>query len=181
GAATGATSVATVAWLGYDPPDGAVADPGELGAILGDRRARVGGRALTAALDGLALRPRQRLTLVGHSYGSTTVGAALLEGASADNVVVLGSPGVLVDHADDFHRPDADFFALAADDDPVARLGWFGPNPARRGSGFSRLATDASGHSGYLRDGSLSQGKVAAAVLDQVAQGPLDRRPHGGR
>jgi hypothetical protein len=79
----------------------------------------------------------------------------------------MGSPGVLVDRAADFGRPDTDFFVLSARADPVADLGWFGRSPGRRGSGFRRLFVDGTGHSSYLVDGSVAQANVAAVVLDR--------------
>jgi hypothetical protein len=40
-------------------------------------------------------------TVIGHSYGSTLVGAAAFGGnhLDANNVVAVGSPGMIVDHA----------------------------------------------------------------------------------
>ncbi len=164
-------SVASIAWLGYDPPDGAVVDGRELLALASSSRAEAGGRALDALVTGLRLDPSQRVTLIGHSYGSTTVGAALLRGVRADNVVVMGSPGILVDHADDFGRTKTDFFVMAAPGDPIAHLGWFGADPSRSGSGFERLAVDGSGHSSYLVSGSLAQQELVAVIND----GPVHR------
>ena len=159
--------VAVVAWLGYDPPDGAVADIDEVGSLVRDRRAREGGEALARFVDGLDFGPDRSLTLVGHSYGSTTVGAAVLAGAQPRNVVAMGSPGVLVDRVEEFHRPNTEFFVLAARGDPVAHLGWFGRSPSRTGSGFRRLFVGGSGHSAYLVDGSVGQANVAAVLLDR--------------
>jgi hypothetical protein len=159
--------VAVVAWLGYDPPDGLVADLDDQGSAVQSRRALEGGAALARFVDGLALGPDRSLTLVGHSYGSTTVGAAVLAGVRPRNVVAMGSPGVLVDRAEEFRRPGADFFVLAAPGDPVAELGWFGRSPSRAGSGFRRLFVGGSGHSAYLVDGSVAQANVAAVVLDR--------------
>lgn len=156
--------VAAIAWLGYDPPDGAVADLAELGAVASDERARAGGAALARTIDGLDLRPDQQLTLVGHSYGSTTVGAALLLGVPADRVVVMGSPGVLVDRASDFGRPDTDFFVMAAPGDLIAHLGWFGADPSETDSGFTRLDVDGWGHSAYLASGSLAQRQLVRVL-----------------
>lgn len=165
-----ASGVATVAWLGYDPPDGAVADLAELGALASDQRARAGGEALTRTIDALDLGSDQQLTLIGHSYGSTTVGAALLRGAPADNVVVMGSPGVLVDHVEDFDRPDTDFFVMAAAGDPIARLGWFGADPSDADSGFTRLAVDGWGHSAYLAPGTLAQQQLVRVINGRVGE-----------
>ena len=126
--------------------------------------ARGGGHRLHRFVDGLGLQPDQRVVLVGHSYGSTTVGAALLDGVRADDVVVAGSPGVLVDRAADFGRPDTRFFALEAPGDLVTRVQRFGADPARPGSGFVRLETGGHGHSSYFIDGSVSQANVAAVL-----------------
>lgn len=160
-------SVAVVAWLGYDPPDGWSHDLGELGAAAGPQRAVDGGLRLAAFLEGLPSVSGQTRTLVGHSYGSTTVVAAVQAGADVDDVVVMGSPGVLVDHAEELDRPDTDFFVLAARRDVVADLGWFGPSPSRPHSGFTPLATDGSGHSSYFVDGSRSQANVVAVIVQR--------------
>ena len=170
GRASAGRGVAVVAWLGYDPPDGLVVDVSELGALLSGDRARAGGRALATMLDGIGLRPGQAQTLIGHSYGSTTVAAALLSGARADNVVMLGSPGVLVDHARQFGLPATDFFTMAAPGDPVAHLGWFGGDPNRWGSGFRRLASGGRGHSAYLVAGSTAQANLVAVIGDRNDQ-----------
>lgn len=162
-------TVAAVAWLGYDPPDTPGADAGirELGDLVSTRRATEGGASLQRLLEALPAAPGQRRTLVGHSYGSTTVAAALLAGAAPDHVVVMGSPGVLVDRAADFERAGTTFHVLAAPGDPVvalARLGRFGGDPAADGSGFEPLATGVRGHDRYLEPGSASLANVAAVV-----------------
>ena len=160
-------SVAVVAWLGYDPPDGWSHDLGELHDATGERRARIGGEALVALLAGLPKVPGQFRTLIGHSYGTTTVGAALLAGADVDSVVAMGSPGMLVDDVDELGRPHTDFYVLAARHDVIAELGWFGRSPTSPGSGFVRLEADGTGHSSYFVDGSSSQANVIAALLDR--------------
>ena len=65
---------------------------------------------------------------------------------------------------------------LEADDDPVADLAWFGPDPDSM-AGVDRLSTDAArlpdesegeaaaGHSRYLAPGTTSQWNVAAVVV----------------
>jgi len=46
-------------------------------------------------------------TVVGHSYGTTLVGAAASDGhhLAANNIVAVASPGMLVDHAGDLKLP----------------------------------------------------------------------------
>ncbi|AYF78265.1 hypothetical protein D7D52_35535 [Nocardia yunnanensis] len=130
---------AVIAWYGYDaPPD--------LGAAMGDRRAREGGVALDRFEAGLRAShtgPAAHSTVIGHSYGSTVIGAAA-SGANrlaADAVVFAGSPGVGVDDVSQLRltgipagRNGAHVFATADPADPVPRLGQFlhGTDPTDR-------------------------------------------------
>ena len=96
------SSVATMFWLGYDTPEGAV----DLDTITRGR-AEDGGERLADAIDGLrATRPDDaaHLTVIGHSYGSTTTSyAATDHDLAADDVALIGSPGAgPADDADDF-------------------------------------------------------------------------------
>jgi hypothetical protein len=61
-------------------------------------------------------------TVIGHSYGSTVVGDAALCGhhLDANNVVAVGSPGLLAGHASDLSlAPGAHFFATRAENDII--------------------------------------------------------------
>ncbi|WP_341231623.1 alpha/beta hydrolase [Nocardioides salarius] len=96
------SSVATMFWLGYDTPEG----PIDLDTITRGR-AEDGGERLADAIDGLrASRPGDdaHLTVIGHSYGSTTTSYAATDHAlGADDVALIGSPGAgPADTADDF-------------------------------------------------------------------------------
>ena len=86
--------VATIAWLGYDTPDGA-------DAAL--RRAADDGHGhLIAFTEGLAAaNPRPHLTVIGHSYGSLVTGMAAGAGLAVDDVVFVGSPGTSLARASD--------------------------------------------------------------------------------
>jgi hypothetical protein len=94
-------SVATVTWLGYDAPP----------SLL---QARDPGRAVEAAPDlaaftsGLAAaNPDSHRSLLGHSYGSTTVGAtARKHDLDVDVLVGFGSPGMRAAAADEFRLAD---------------------------------------------------------------------------
>ena len=84
--------VATIAWLGYDTPDGADA---MLRGAADD-----GHRHLVAFVDALAAaKPRPHVAVVGHSYGSLVTGMAAGAGLAADDVVFVGSPGTSLDRA----------------------------------------------------------------------------------
>ena len=157
-------TTATVAWLGYDPPDGFGLGPDDQADLLRARAARRGGDALGQLVDGLSLDPSRVVTLIGHSYGSTTVAAAVLAGSRVDRVVALGSPGMIVDRTSDFGRSDVEFFTMAADGDVIAHLGWFGRSPNRIGSGYTPLPTAGRGHSAYLRPGSANETVLAELI-----------------
>ncbi|UFS99480.1 alpha/beta hydrolase [Nocardia huaxiensis] len=107
-------SVATIAWLGYEPPQNVgvpsiTGDPvglveGLVGVTSPDR-AEVGAGALANFYDGLDASQRAsgnenaHITALGHSYGSTTTSLALQQLWSqgkqpVDDVVLYGSPGL---------------------------------------------------------------------------------------
>ncbi|MGV9710099.1 alpha/beta hydrolase [Gordonia sp. NPDC003424] len=128
-------SVASVAWIGYDAPSGA-----DVGSVAGPGAAQEGGRLLaediqgfTAARDQLGLGQGEGagdhldLNLIGHSYGSTTVGWAGDAGRLADDldtVTLLGSPGAGgVATAGEFGVGQQNVYVGAASNDLVGHLG----------------------------------------------------------
>ncbi|HEY9566032.1 MAG TPA: alpha/beta hydrolase, partial [Nocardioides sp.] len=88
----GENSVASMIWLNYNAPGG-VTDP----ATLTEHRAEDGGATLANDIDGLRASRADNpahLTLIGHSYGSTTAGhAAGDHEIDIDDLVLVGSPG----------------------------------------------------------------------------------------
>ncbi len=101
-------TTATLAWIGYDAPDDLPWREGwDAAGVVGEPMAAAGGGLLAAAVGGLrdarAGEPAH-LTVIGYSYGSTTLGhAAHDHGLPADDLVLVGSPGVgsEIDHAAD--------------------------------------------------------------------------------
>lgn len=87
------SSNATIAWLGYDHPSGSMKYP----LAARETTAKDGGALLADYVDGLqAARTREPsvMTVIGHSYGSTTSAhAAVGPGLDVDNLVLVGSPG----------------------------------------------------------------------------------------
>ena len=165
--------VAVVSWLGYDIPQAADTLRSGHSVVLRES-ADAGAVSLAAFLRGVP--PERHVTLVGHSYGSTTAGLAVARGdTGVDDLVVLGSPGLGVSRTDALPLPGGHLRVLEADDDPVADLGWFGRDPSAL-PGVDRLSTDETelpdgspgrasiGHSGYLVPGTTSQWNVAAVV-----------------
>jgi pimeloyl-ACP methyl ester carboxylesterase len=122
--------VSAVLWLGYDAPDGLdVALP---------RAAHGSEAALDSFADGLRashVGDRSHNTVLGHSYGSLVAGVTARDrGLDADELVLIGSPGVGVDRAAQLHGiPAGHVWAGAAANDPVQL---FAP-------GVGQLAVDA--------------------------------------
>ncbi len=131
-------SVSTIAWIGYDSPNFNPESmwPGDLGDSAGDvahtvteANAQAGGVALSQFVDGLNSThesgDQPHLTVIGHSYGSTTSAHAAAGGMDADSLVLVGSPGASegVTHVSGLHMPEGQVFVGAADHDPVSWLG----------------------------------------------------------
>ncbi|QKV68579.1 hypothetical protein HUT13_07130 [Streptomyces harbinensis] len=201
-------SVSTIMWLGYDAPQNAM--PFEQGEIIPSATSR--GYALDAApalrdfaagLETAAGGPDAgHTTVIGHSYGSTVVGAAAKDGGglATDDIVAVGSPGMLVPYAKDLGVGDGHVWSMAAGtlDDIVPNAGrmFLGENDA--GIGIGRygipylktdlvpnvpsdeqfgahiMANDSTGHSAYWDENSQSlrnQSRVIAGRYDDVELG----------
>jgi len=171
--------VSVLAWMGYDAPDSFV-DPRVAQTTL----ARKGGALLAADINALNTTHRggsSHVTVVGHSYGSTTVAdAAAGYGMRADDIVLLGSPGTdLARTASDFHLPDGGHvYVGSAATDPVTNLAGMprdapvlpigpiglGADPAADGFGSTRFKAEVPGwtwqsgndHDDYFESGSES-------------------------
>lgn len=182
--ASGAVSV--VAWMGYDAPDSMldrrVATPG---------LARQGGALLARDVRALAVTAGRdtHTTVIGHSYGSTTVAnAAAGPRMPADDVVLVGSPGTdLARSATDFKLPDGGrVYVGAASGDPVTFLSGIsgitggapvglGADPAGAGFGSTRFRAEAPGlglwqdHIRYFDTASESLSAVAHIAVGDGA------------
>lgn len=158
---TNANSV--IAWMGYDAPNG-FDDP----RIATPWLARGGAQSLALDVDALAathLGGSGHLTVLGHSYGSTTVADAATLGMPATDVVLLGCPGTDLAHStSDFHlaaggavyvgdastdpvgwlgvSPAADIAANAALGSPLGPVPGLGIDPAAQGFGAVRIAAE---------------------------------------
>ena len=181
-------TTATVTWIGYQTPqlgwdligDNSVAD---------DHLARAGAAQLAPFLQGIgAARDHDaHLSLLGHSYGSTTAGLALQQKTGVDDVVFFGSPGVGTSHVDDLLVPRGHTYYIEARLDPVGDLGYFGIDPSHMDgiehasakestvvdprTGETRHFTEVTGHTSYLVDNSTSQYNMSVVVA-----GVPDRR-----
>ena len=163
-----AASVAVVAWLDYDPPEGVQRD------ALREDRAAAGAIRLVSFVDALVLRrPGLRVTLVGHSYGSTVAGlAASRLSDQVTDIVALGSPGMGVDERADLHT-GARVWAGSAPDDwtrrvPGLRLFGVGHGTLPFAPRFGALplpCADVQGHDGYFVPGTSALRAMAEIAL----------------
>ena len=118
---------AVISWMGYDAPDG-FGDPD----VAAPGNARDGGSLLAADVNGLWVTHspdvQQHVTVLGHSYGSTTVADAFAQsGMHANDAVLLGCPGTdLARSAADFHLDGGQVYVGSASSDPVS---WIGAAP----------------------------------------------------
>lgn len=124
-------SSASIVWLGYDPPQLGGVDAETLLSnteVMSADRAERGAPAYNSFMSGLGATNEHsdpHLTAIGHSYGSRLVGAATQEGGGipgADDIVLLGSPGVGVDKAEALGVGKDHVFVGAAENDPVSHL-----------------------------------------------------------
>ncbi|WP_241019613.1 alpha/beta hydrolase [Thermobispora bispora] len=175
------STIASIAWLGYDAPQwGSILSSDRSPANLG--AAEKGAPALASFTDGLraAHLPTTdaRLTVIGHSYGSTLTGAAarLRPHAFADQLIFLGSPGAGARHASELGVKSV--WVGEAPDDPVADLGIYGADPSDAKFGgqnfYVQEASDfpysLKAHSIYWERGSASLRNLGYLVTGQYAK-----------
>ncbi|MFJ3086964.1 alpha/beta hydrolase [Streptomyces sp. NPDC086838] len=173
-----AADVAVVSWLDYNAPEANFDSVKELELNLGiatQGRAQDGAEDLRDFTHGLRAAhegERSHLTVLSHSYGSTVVGAADSAGGGldADDMVVVGSPGMVVDRADQLHIDPQHLYVGTAENDWVSNTfgdTTLGADPKDPGFGAQRMYVDTSGHGGYWDDGSTSlenQGRIIAGL-----------------
>jgi uncharacterized protein YukE len=160
---------ATIAWLNYDAPTWDLSVTSADGAAQGGEQLAADVAGYRAAAEGT-----QHITLVGHSYGSTVVGYAGMAGATADELVFLGSPGVGASNVDQLSAGAGHVWAGATEHDPVVQAtsgDWFtadgsstGPYDDSFGANVFGTESDANAlkaHLDYYRPGSESLENVA--------------------
>jgi pimeloyl-ACP methyl ester carboxylesterase len=167
-------TTATVAWMGYDAPgfsnvgfDGAAQDGASL--LVADVL------AVQASRDVLP-----HLTVIGHSYGSTTAGTALRDRETGtDDLVLVGSPGPNVERASQLHVPVGHVFVGASSRDPISYADRFGKDPTHASFGAIRFTAedttrnswrlDLDDHSKYFHDDTESLANIVDVVVGDYA------------
>jgi hypothetical protein len=179
-----AATTATVTWIGYQAPQ--VRDVLNLGkSVVSDDLAREGAGQLGPFLQGIGAARDQdaHLTLLGHSYGSTTAGLALRASTGVDDAVFFGSPGIGTDHLRELRLAPGHATYIEADWDPVGDIGRFGMDPSHLLgmqhasaadstvvdplTGEVRRFNEVTGHNSYLLDDSTSQYNMSVIVAGE--------------
>ena len=161
------SNVATIAWLGYDAPGGPD-DPDNWRDIASPKLAEAGAERLAGFMTGVQASREYgagdaHMTLLGHSYGSSTSGkaATLVKDGVIDDLVMFGSPGMGTYDPSDLHvDEDHRWVSGVPYGDSVQGLGRFkffglgglGKNPMDEDSTFKHLSGDATGYEGYDND-----------------------------
>jgi hypothetical protein len=192
--AMGAEGNATIQWLGYDAPGWAV------GEVDNPAQAREGGANLVADVDGYraaaeAAGNDPHVTVIGHSYGSTTVGYAGMNGLAADDIAFVGSPGVGASNVDQLSAGPGHVYVGATEHDPVVQgtsSSWFTEDGSSTGPYDSRFGATTFGttdgtsllgaHSEYYTPGSESVqnlARIATGDGASVTEQGWDENPLG--
>jgi hypothetical protein len=186
----GPEDVSITTWMGYDRPmnlsHAAFPDPARAGADRLD--------AFESGLRASHVGPPSIDTVIGHSYGSTVIGAAASgeHHLDADNLIAVSSPGMLVDGAGAFNlQRGAHVYAMRAANDIIGMSGvvteWtLGPDPTAPTFGARGLAADpeppgllglpsVDAHSSYWDQANIAlanMGAVIAGVAPAQIVGP---------
>ena len=165
-------STASVMWLGYDAPDGVLGAAGDGSYEHAQPDLRSFQEGLRATHQGAP----SLNTLLGHSYGSTTVGYAASQGGlGIDNLVMVASPGSTVDNAGDFPGLTADHvWAARGSDDIIQYVPEFvhGNDPVDADFGGRVFPGGDGGHSSYWDPGNPARGNIANIVTGQYDRVP---------
>ena len=168
------TTVATVAWIGYETPG--MIDFTTLDLAYGGRD------AIAASVDGLrAIRGADQpyLSVIAHSYGSTAAMMALADlGIEVDALAVIGSPGSDAPTAASLGVVGGNVYVGEADWDQVKDTSFFGVDPGSTAFGAHVFSVDggedprtgldllgSTGHDEYFVRGSESLRNLALISL----------------
>ncbi|MGX5679964.1 alpha/beta hydrolase [Schumannella luteola] len=164
------STVATVAWIGYQTPN--------LTNVGGIGLAEEGRDALARAIEGLqSIRGTDQpyLTIVAHSYGSTAALLALQEyDFEIDALALVGSPGSPAKSVDDLHVRNGNVWVGEAAWDPIPNSAYFGSDPGSASYGAKPMGVGggidvitgesllaSSGHNEYFSAGTESMRNFA--------------------
>ncbi|WP_156766028.1 alpha/beta hydrolase, partial [Mycobacterium sp. E342] len=185
--------VSVTTWMGYDRPMNLV-------EAAHTSYAHNGADALDGFQAGLRASHNDTVTggpsintVIGHSYGSTEVGAAATGGhhLDANNVIAVGSPGMLTDHAGDLNLDaGAHVFATRAQNDVIGVVTGMtlGPDPmsskfggipfeAAPGPGWPFGLPTVAAHSSYWDPGNPALNNMGRIIAGRVDVTPPSFTP----
>ncbi|WP_227496950.1 alpha/beta hydrolase [Planctomonas psychrotolerans] len=168
-------TVATVAWIGYHTP--------HVMNVGGRELAEQGANYLANSLDGIrAIRASDEphVSVIAHSYGSTAALMALTDGAKADALALVGSPGSAAQHVSELAVPADDVYVGEAGWDPIVDSAFFGSDPGAASFGAKKLSVAGSidrltgkalsgstGHNEYFSPGTEAMRNMALIGIDK--------------
>jgi chaperonin cofactor prefoldin len=175
-------SVATIAWMGYDPPANVLntTSPRDLWRTMGADRAQAGAASLAPYLQQVrANNPTAHLSLFGHSYGSLTASLALQQLNAAglhpvNDAVFYGSPGLALENPSQLGLANGHGYVMRAPpgDDwipevaPLAPLHGWGADP------YGGMMPELSSQAGISPDGVVRAGVESHADYPRAVTGP---------
>lgn len=163
----------SITWVGYDAPQNIAKDsPFTHYATDAELKLYDFEVGLRTSHQG----PASLNSIIGHSYGSTTIGYTMRDrGLPVDSVIFVGSPGVGVEHAADLHIDPAQVYVGAASNDPVANLPSAENLTQLPGNALNALgwATGLSDYNVHGPFGQLPYNPEFGAHTFQVASGAL--------
>ncbi|MEV7613205.1 alpha/beta hydrolase [Streptomyces sp. NPDC089799] len=147
------STTSTIAWLGYDTPQ--VRTPSYGALDVGDRdNARTAAPAFNSFVEGLGATSTYagpHLTAIGHSYGTLVIGEATRDRPGGipyvDDIVLVGSPGVGLQDAEELKVGREHVFVGSSDKDPITDL------PSREEAGTSSVLGFAGAVAGFIAGG----------------------------
>jgi pimeloyl-ACP methyl ester carboxylesterase len=177
-------SVATIAWMGYDPPANPLNtdSPRDLWRVMNDDRAQAGAPDLAAYLAQIrANNPDAHVSLFGHSYGSLTASLALQELNAAglhpvNDAVFYGSPGLEITDPSQLGLAGGQAYVMRGALDPIPALGQDAPWHGWGVDPYSGIMPELSSQPGVSPDGVSRSGVMGHADYPRADVGP-DGRP----
>ncbi|ADG97273.1 protein of unknown function DUF1023 [Segniliparus rotundus DSM 44985] len=158
--------VSVTTWIGYNPPMDLVRDSPYSSYAQAGAQGLIDFQAgLRASHEG----PPSYNTVIGHSYGTTLIGAAATGGnhLDADAVVAVGSPGMFANDADGLNlNPGAKVFVGLAANDPIGTSvvsNHFGQNPDTWAHAY-KFRTAPGDHSSYFSENSDGLNNMGAII-----------------
>lgn len=173
---TNGNNIATVAWMGYQTPN--------VFNVGSETLADEGALYLASSMDALYTERADAppfVSVLAHSYGSTTAMKALATGRfNIDAFAIVGSPGSKAQNVDQLHVRNGNVFVGEASWDPVVNTAFFGSDPGAASFGAKRMSVQGGvdgitqenlapsvGHNEYFAVGSESLRNMALLGIDR--------------